>query len=119
LFNHIGITTLAHVEHHLIAHFNILGEGFRYLVDVQVGDQVMLYVGERGYPYVIEQKMVLPDRDMPLEKRQENARWIEAFPDERLTMVTCWPYTGNSHRVIVIAKPPPEPQDAVVTFPVE
>jgi sortase (surface protein transpeptidase) len=22
-----------------------------------------------------------------------------------LTLVTCWPYTNNTHRVIVIAKP--------------
>jgi sortase A len=39
------------------------------------------------------------------EKRLENARWIGPFPDERLTLVTCWPYTNNTHRVIVIAKP--------------
>jgi sortase (surface protein transpeptidase) len=27
--------------------------------------------------------------------------------DERLTLVTCWPYEwpGNSHRVIVVARP--------------
>jgi sortase A len=109
---HVGNTVLS-------GHNNILGEVFRYLVDVEVGDQVMLYVGDRGYPYVIEEKMVLPDRDVTLEQRQENARWIESFPDERVTMVTCWPYTGNSHRVIVIAKPPPEPQNAVVTLPLD
>lgn len=25
--------------------------------------------------------------------------------DERLTFVTCWPYTNNTHRVIVVAEP--------------
>jgi len=37
--------------------------------------------------------------------RQENARWIAPTDDERLTLVTCWPYTNNTHRVVVVAKP--------------
>jgi LPXTG-site transpeptidase (sortase) family protein len=42
--------------------------------------------------------------------RQANARWIGPFNDERLTLVTCWPYTNNTHRVIVVAKPVDETQ---------
>jgi len=37
--------------------------------------------------------------------RRQNARWIAPTTDERLTLVTCWPYTGNSHRLIIVAKP--------------
>ena len=29
--------------------------------------------------------------------------WIRH--DDRLTLVSCWPYTSNTHRVIVVAKP--------------
>lgn len=92
----------------LTGHHNIRGEVFRYLVDLEPGDKILLYVGDVVYPYVVMDKMILPDRDVPLEQRQENARWIGPFPDERLTLVTCWPYTNNTHRLIVIAQPPPE-----------
>jgi sortase A len=53
----------------------------------------------------VESRFVVRDKGEPEEKRLENARWIGPFPDERLTLVTCWPYTNNTHRVIVIAKP--------------
>ncbi len=99
---HVGNTVLT-------GHNNIKGEVFRYLADVQVGDEVWLYVNERGYLYIVEEKMILPDLDVTLEQRVANARWIEPFPDERVTLISCWPYTGNSHRVIVIAKPPVQP----------
>jgi sortase A len=101
----------------LTGHHNIKGEVFRYLVDVEIGAQVLLYVGERVYPYVVTEKMILPDKYVPLEQREENARWIEPFPDERLTMVTCWPYTDNTHRVIVVAKPLPEPPEGTMILP--
>ncbi len=90
----------------IAGHHNIRGKVFRYLVDLEPGDEVFLHVGDVVYPYVVVDKMILPDRDVSLEQRRENARWIGPFPDERLTLVTCWPYTNNTHRVIVIAKPP-------------
>ena len=42
---------------------------------------------------------------MPWAQRVENARWIGHFDDERITMVSCWPYSGNTHRLFVVAKP--------------
>jgi sortase (surface protein transpeptidase) len=30
---------------------------------------------------------------------------MERKPDERITIVTCWPRTDNSHRLVVIAEP--------------
>jgi len=35
----------------------------------------------------------------------QNARWIMASSDERLTLVTCWPAYSNTHRLILVAKP--------------
>jgi LPXTG-site transpeptidase (sortase) family protein len=37
--------------------------------------------------------------------RMENASWIGESNDERLTLVTCWPYESNTHRLIVVARP--------------
>jgi sortase A len=89
----------------LSGHHNIKGEVFRYVVDLEPGDMITLYAGGRPYTYTVESRFVVRDKGEPEEKRLENARWIGPFPDERLTLVTCWPYTNNTHRVIVIAKP--------------
>jgi sortase A len=37
--------------------------------------------------------------------RLENASWIAKTSDERLTLVTCWPYDTNTHRLVVVASP--------------
>ncbi|GAB4549538.1 MAG: sortase [Anaerolineae bacterium] len=89
----------------LSGHHNTKGEVFRYIIDLEPGDTVTLYVGERPYTYTVESRFVLRDKGRSEEKRRENARWIGPFPDERLTLVTCWPYTSNTHRVIIIARP--------------
>lgn len=89
----------------LSGHHNIKGEVFRYIADLEIGDVITLYMGEQPYDYKVEDKFIVKDLDEPEEVRIANARWIGPFEDERLTLVTCWPYTGNSHRVIVIAKP--------------
>lgn len=88
-------------------HNNIEGEVFRHLVDLEVGDEVLLYVDDRVYRYLVASIEILPEQGMPVEVRIANARRIAPTGDERLTLVTCWPYTGNSHRVIVVARPAP------------
>lgn len=94
----------------LSGHHNIKGEVFRYIVDLNPGDVVTLY-DEAGktYQYAVEDKFILKDKGEPEAVRQANARWIGPFNDERLTLVTCWPYTNNTHRVIVISKPVKSP----------
>jgi len=89
----------------LAGHHNIKGEVFRYLVDVQEGDEVDLYVGDTVYRYYVEQKLIVKEKGEPLEVRRRNAQWIAPTNDVRVTLVTCWPYTNNTHRVIVVAKP--------------
>ncbi|GAB4513445.1 MAG: hypothetical protein Kow0047_25090 [Anaerolineae bacterium] len=95
-------------------HHNTKGEVFRHLHELEPGDEVLLYASGEPRRYIVNQKMILKEKGEPLEVRQRNARWIGSFPEERLTLVTCWPYTGNSHRVIVVAFPegdggPPRP----------
>ena len=86
-------------------HHNIRGEVFRYVVNLEPGNIVDLYVGQTVYRYVVTEKYILKEKGMPPEVREENARWIAPTDDERLTLVTCWPYTNNTHRVVVVAKP--------------
>lgn len=89
----------------LSGHHNIDGEVFRYAVDLNPGDQITLYVGDQPYEYTVLEKMILPEKGQPYEVRLKNAQYIAPTPDNRLTLVTCWPYTTNTHRVVVVARP--------------
>lgn len=91
----------------LDGHHNIRGEVFRRLVDLKPGDAIDLYAGGKVYHYAVTEKHILPDRDQPLQVRIANAQWIQPTADERLTLVTCWPYTNNTHRLIIVARPAP------------
>jgi sortase A len=89
----------------LSGHHNIKGEVFRYTIDLNVGDIVTIYMGDQPYKYVVTDKFIVKDKGEPDAVRRENAKWIGPFNEERLTLVTCWPYNNNTHRAIVIAKP--------------
>jgi sortase A len=103
---HRGSAYPGHIGNIVISgHHNIKGEVFRHVVDLEPDDEVILYVGEVAYRYAVEEKLILPDKHVSAEQKRENGKWIRYFPDERLTLVTCWPYDNNTHRVIVVAKP--------------
>jgi sortase A len=89
----------------LNGHNNIKGEVFRDLVDVQTGDRVILDATGNRHEYLITDRHIVREAGASLETRIDNARWVAATADERLTLVTCWPPTGDSHRLIVIARP--------------
>ena len=89
----------------LNGHHNIRGEVFRYLIDLEAGAKIKLYVGDRIYYYSVTEKHIIKEKGEPQQVRYENARWIAPTDDERLTLVTCWPYTSNSHRLIIVAMP--------------
>lgn len=89
----------------LDGHHNIAGEVFRYLVDLKVGDEIEMYTNGQVLVYKVTARKILRDRDQPYEVRVKNAQWIQPTDDERLTLVTCWPYTTNTHRLIIVAKP--------------
>jgi sortase A len=40
-----------------------------------------------------------------LDEQLTIGAFIGPMPEERLTLVTCWPYKVDSHRLIVVAKP--------------
>lgn len=89
----------------LNGHHNIFGEVFGNLVELEIGAEIVVYDEEVPHNYIVTDVQILPERDQPLATRLENAQWIQATNDERLTLVTCWPKTDNSHRLIVVAHP--------------
>lgn len=89
----------------LNGHNNAYGEVFKFLIDANIGDLILAYSDGREFAYRVAEKHILDERDQPLEVRQANAQWIMPTDDERLTLVTCWPYTSNTHRLILVARP--------------
>ena len=89
----------------LSGHHNIKGEVFRYIVDLEPGAIISLLTGDQHHDYAVVDKFIVKDKGEPEAVRRENAKWVGPFNEERVTLVTCWPYTNNTHRVIVIAKP--------------
>jgi LPXTG-site transpeptidase (sortase) family protein len=89
----------------LNGHHNIYGEVFRNLEDLEPGDEIVVYAGETPHYYGITERHILKEKYETEEVRRENARFILPTEDERLTLVTCWPYTNNTHRLVIVALP--------------
>ncbi|MGI6208196.1 MAG: sortase [Anaerolineae bacterium] len=89
----------------ITGHHNIAGEVFRDLVHLQVGDRLSVFAGDREFVYQVTETMVLPEKGMPMEVRRQNGQWIASTGQEMVTLVTCWPYNNNTHRVVVRALP--------------
>lgn len=89
----------------LNGHHNIYGEVFRNLVDLQVGDTVRLTGEGTRASYTVTQTLILPERDQPIDVRLANAQHILPTSDQRITLISCWPYSSNSHRLVIVAEP--------------
>jgi LPXTG-site transpeptidase (sortase) family protein len=90
----------------LNGHHNVFGKVFENLDKLVSGDEIFIYGNDlHVYQYVVSNTMILPERDVSLDERLENARWILPSDDERITLITCWPYFSNTHRLIIVASP--------------
>ena len=90
----------------LNGHHNVHGAIFGDLNELETGADIYLEdVEGQRYHFQISEKHLFPERDEGIAVRRGNASWMERKPDERITIVTCWPRTDNTHRLIVIAKP--------------
>jgi sortase A len=95
---HVGNTVLT-------GHNNIAGEVFRELDGLQPGDEVLLYVDDVAYRYAVSATHRVAIGSPELDSDRDPLTWILPTADERLTLVTCWPYWSNTHRIIVVALP--------------
>lgn len=91
----------------LSGHHNTKGEVFRAISDgkLAIGDQIYLYdeQGKRWTYVTNEVTKPLLEVGATEQQRLENARYIQPTHDGRVTLVTCWPYYTNTHRVVVVA----------------
>jgi sortase A len=76
-------------------HNDVYGEIFRYLEDVNVGDEAIVYAGGTPYVYLVVAKMVVQPSEVSL---------LEPTPNATLTLITCHPYMVDTHRLVVVAE---------------
>lgn len=91
----------------LNGHNNIYGSVFENLDELKQGDIIYVSGASSTQMYLVSNVMLLEERGQPLDVRIQNASWIQPTDDRRLTLITCWPITSNTHRLIVVAVPYP------------
>jgi sortase A len=89
----------------LNGHNNIYGSVFKDLIELEPGDMIIVHDNDSIHEYRVVEKKVLPENGQPPSVRMANARWIGPSGDERITLVSCWPFTSNKNRIIVVARP--------------
>lgn len=90
----------------LNGHNNWKGEVFRHLEFAEVGDLIQVWTLDgKEHRYRVSEVMKLKEAGVTREERINNGRVMLPTGHERLTLITCWPYTTYTHRLIVIALP--------------
>jgi len=87
------------------AYAELQADGITWRSNELDGRSIYLHNAEgQRFQYVIEGLYKVPDRNVSEEQRKENARFMAPTAEPTLTLITCWPYTDNSHRIVVVAK---------------
>jgi len=89
----------------IAGHDDVRGEVFRGLHDVKIGDQVIVETENMTYTYVVQEIHLRLYTNASLDEQLAVGGFIGPMPEERVTLVTCWPYLVDTHRLIVVAKP--------------
>jgi sortase A len=87
----------------IAGHNDIDGEVFRRLPELRPGDDLLLYRGDTAYRYVVVVRTIVRESGATPQQRYENARWMEPTEGPTTTLISCYPYRVDTHRVIVHA----------------
>jgi len=79
----------------LTAHNDVYGELFRYLDQLQPGDEVIVYTQQRQHVYVV-------DRTVLVEPTAVEVMASTGSPT--VTLISCYPYLIDSERIVVFAR---------------
>jgi sortase A len=87
-------------------HNNIEGAVFGRLWKLQVGDEAVL-TNAKGetYKYRVSEARIVKEKYASGAQRAANARYLDPTPSERVTLISCYPPTNNTDRVLVVAIP--------------
>ncbi len=78
----------------LSAHNDIYGEIFRYLDQLQPGDEIFVYTVSEEFRYVVSEQRIVSPTDV----------WVLASTQgPTLTLISCYPYLIDTERIVVFA----------------
>jgi sortase A len=100
----------------LSGHVDYKGEVFKNLHNVNKGDEVTVYTEKGQYIYVVTDLVIVKEEGVSDAQKRANAAYMNPTPDQTLTMITCFPYGIDDHRLIVIAKPYQSPASTQSEF---
>ncbi|MBN2146723.1 MAG: class D sortase [Anaerolineales bacterium] len=76
----------------LSAHNDVFGEIFRYLDQLQKGDQIIVYTNQRSYTYIVSETLTVEPTQVEV---------MAPTPDETITLISCYPYLVDNQRIVV------------------
>jgi LPXTG-site transpeptidase (sortase) family protein len=88
----------------LYGHNNINSSVFRNLADLKPGDLISVQTGDQTWKYQVDSLEILPVQN-DQEESEAYAAYFKQTYAPRLTLISCWPPTNNTHRVIVVSYP--------------
>ncbi|GAB4439241.1 MAG: hypothetical protein Kow0031_21140 [Anaerolineae bacterium] len=80
---------------YLAAHNDIYGEIFRYLEELEVGDEYYIYAGEEQFRYVVKERRIIEPHQVEV---------MLPTTEPVATLQTCYPYLIDTHRLVVIGE---------------
>ena len=80
---------------YLAAHNDIYGEIFRYLEDLEIGDEYFVYAGEEEFRYVVKERRIIEPTEVEV---------MLPTTEPVATLQTCYPYLVDTHRLVVIGE---------------
>ena len=89
----------------LSGHNNSYGRVFQHLPDLKIGDEVILYTADEEHRYRVQYKRIVKYRGVEAQAEWTLQSFAAPTDSEQLTMFSCYPYTTNSDRIVVIAVP--------------
>ncbi len=78
----------------LSAHNDVYGELFRYLDQMENGDQVIIFTAHHSFTYIVTNIEIVTPSDVEV---------MAATADPTLTLISCYPYWVDNKRIIVQA----------------
>ena len=86
-------------------HNNTLGEVFRYLYKLNIGDELVLFTQESEFHYVVQKKYIIPFLGDEKNGNLQLQSFSAPQATEMVTLISCWPNATNANRIIIIALP--------------
>lgn len=79
----------------IAGHNDVYGEIFRDLEELKIGDEIVVYAGQQTFRYIVRATRIVEPDDLSV---------MEPTSTPILTLLTCYPYMIDSHRLVVIAE---------------